>query len=251
MSKKHGHHGGAWKVAYADFVTAMMALFMVLWLSSQDQRIKQAVERAFRNPFSSVTKESAGIIPQKETQAVKNSSGNFDSASAVELTMLRRLNQDLLKSLHTDTEDPTQSTVKLDLTPEGLTINVFDRSRRPIFESQSTKFTTYGDWVFSTLAWEISRYTSFQIDLEGHTEKGNPPIREDYGDWEISADRANAVRRKIMEHGVSLHQIKKVAGYGDTVPMPYNDPTNEVNRRVTVQLHVRAPGNQNELARHE
>src|ERR1700691_6481417 len=97
MSKKHAHHGGAWKVAYADFVTAMMALFMVLWLSSQDQRIKEAVERAFRNPFSSVTKDSVGIIPSKETQAVRNSSGNFDSSSAVELNMLRRLNQDLIK----------------------------------------------------------------------------------------------------------------------------------------------------------
>src|SRR5262249_733995 len=158
MSK--GHHGGAWKVAYADFVTAMMALFMVLWLSSQDQRIKQAVERAFRNPFSSVTKDSTGIVPQKETQAVKNSSGNFDSGSAVELTMLRRLNQDLLKSLHTDSENPEDNPVRLELTPDGLTINVFDRSRKPIFEPQSTKFTTYGDWVFSTLAWEISRYTS-------------------------------------------------------------------------------------------
>src|SRR5271165_6571401 len=105
MSKKHGHHGGAWKVAYADFVTAMMALFMVLWLTSQDQRIKEAVERAFRNPFSSLTKDSVGIIPSKETQAVKSSSGNFDSSSAVELTMLRRLNQDLLKSLEASDSD--------------------------------------------------------------------------------------------------------------------------------------------------
>src|ERR1700683_2283952 len=99
---KHKHHGGAWKVAYADFTTAMMALFIVLWLTSQDQRIKDAVERAFRNPFSSVTKDSVGIIPSKDTQAVRSSSGNFDSASAVELTMLRRLNQDLLKSLGSD-----------------------------------------------------------------------------------------------------------------------------------------------------
>src|SRR5215475_13522605 len=115
MSKK-GHHGGAWKVAYADFVTAMMALFMVLWLTSQDQRIKEAVERAFRNPFSSVTKDSVGIIPSKETQAVRNSSGNFDSASAVELTMLRRINQDLLQSLHSELEDQDDSSIKLDLT---------------------------------------------------------------------------------------------------------------------------------------
>ncbi len=110
MSKKK-HHGGAWKVAYADFVTAMMALFMVLWLTSQDQRIKDAVQRAFRNPFSSVTKESTGLIPNKDTQAVKTTSGNFDSASAVELTMLRRLNQDLVKSLESDADDKGENSV--------------------------------------------------------------------------------------------------------------------------------------------
>jgi chemotaxis protein MotB len=239
MSKK-GHHGGAWKVAYADFVTAMMALFMVLWLTSQDQRIKEAVERAFRNPFSSITKESVGIIPSKEMQAVKSSSGNFDSASAVELSMLRRLNQDLLKSLQTDPDSQDEGSVKLDLTPEGLCINVFDRAHKPIFESQSTKFTPYGDWVFSTLAWEISRYTSFAIELEGHTESGNPPLREDYGDWEISSDCANAVRRKLVEHGVASQQIKKVAGFGNTIPMPNQEPGAQINRRVTVLLNVRS-----------
>jgi chemotaxis protein MotB len=239
MSKK-GHHGGAWKVAYADFVTAMMALFMVLWLTSQDQRIKEAVERAFRNPFSSVTKDSTGIIPSKDTLAMKSSSGNFSSASAVELTMLRRLNQDLLKSLESDSENKEESPVKLEMTPDGLSINVFDRSHKPIFEPQSTKFTTYGDWVFSTLAWEIARYNTLTIELEGHTESGNDPIRADYGDWEISADRANAVRRKLLEHGVLDLQIRKVAGFGSTKPMPNEDPGNEVNRRVTVLLNVKS-----------
>jgi chemotaxis protein MotB len=236
MSKKHGHHGGAWKVAYADFVTAMMALFMVLWLTSQDQRIKEAVERAFRNPFSSVTKDSVGIIPSKETQAVKSSSGNFDSASAVELSMLRRLNQDLLKSFESD-DNPDENPVKLDLTSDGLSINVFDRTHKPIFEPQSTTFTPYGDWVFSTLAWEMSRYNTFQIELAGHTESGNGAIRDDYGDWELSADRANAVRRKLIEHGLSPQQIRRVTGYGDTQPMPDTDATNEINRRVTVLLN--------------
>src|SRR5580658_2676415 len=112
-----GHHGGAWKVAYADFVTAMMALFIVLWLTSQDQRIKDAVERAFRNPFSSVTKDSVGIIPNKDTQAMKSSQGNFDSASAVELTMLRRMNQDFLYFNHTATTEKDDDSVKLELNP--------------------------------------------------------------------------------------------------------------------------------------
>ena len=241
MSKKKAHHGGAWKVAYADFVTAMMALFMVLWLTSQDQRIKEAIERAFRNPFSSVTKDSVGIIPSKETQAVKSTSGNFDSASAVELTMLRRINQDLVKSFETEAEDKEDESVQLDLKSDGLSINVFDRSHKPIFETQSVKFTPYGDWVFSTLAWEIARYHHFTIELEGHTESGNAPLRNDYGDWEISTDRANAVRRKLIELGVGSSQIRKVAGFGDTVPMPDHDSTNEINRRVTVLLNIQQP----------
>jgi chemotaxis protein MotB len=239
MAKK-GHHGGAWKVAYADFVTAMMALFIVLWLTSQDQRIKDAVERAFRNPFSSVTKDSVGIIPNKDTQAVKSSSGNFDSASAVELNMLRRMNQDFLKSLEMDFQDKTEDTVKLEMTPEGIRINVFDRTHKPIFERQSTRFTLYGKWVFSTLAWEISRTSNFSVELEGHTESGNPPMSKDYGDWEISADRASAVRRSLIEDGVRERQVIKVAGFGDSAPMPNCDTSDEINRRVTVLLNLQA-----------
>jgi chemotaxis protein MotB len=237
MSAKK-HHGGAWKVAYADFTTAMMALFIVLWLTSQDQRIKDAVERAFRNPFASVTKESVGIIPNKEIEAVKAENGNFNMASVMELRMLRRLNQDLAKSLQTDEEN--QSSIKLDLTPEGLLINVFDRAHKPVFEPQSVKFTPYGDWVFSTLAWEISRYHNFTVELAGHTDSGNSPLRADYGDWEISADRANAVRRKLLEHGVSPAQVIKVAGFADTLPLSGYDSTNEINRRVSVLLNVQS-----------
>jgi len=241
--KKGGHHGGAWKVAYADFTTAMMALFIVLWLTSQDQRIKDAVERAFRNPFSSVTKDSVGIIPSKNTQAVRTEKGNFDSASAVELTILRRINQDITRSFQGDSgEEKNENPVKVEVTPDGLRINVFDRSHHPVFEPQSTHFTPYGEWVFSTLAWEISRYTNFCIELEGHTEQGHPPVTPDYGDWELSVDRANSVRRKLLETGVQSAQIKKIAGFGDTVPMAEYPPTDECNRRVTVLLNLDSSG---------
>jgi chemotaxis protein MotB len=239
MAKKV-HHGGAWKVAYADFVTAMMALFIVLWLSSQDQRIKEAVARAFAHPFTSLTKDSVGVIPNKDTEAMKNTEGNFDSASAVELAMLRRINQDFLKALQMDFTEKDDDSVKLEMTPEGITINVFDRAHKPIFEPQSTQFTTYGQWVFSTLAWEIARSTSFSVELEGHTESGNAPMSKDYGDWEISADRATAVRRKLVDSGVQPRQIIKVAGFGDTVPMLEREPSDEINRRVTVLLRLRA-----------
>lgn len=235
--KKHPHHGGAWKVAYADFVTAMMALFLVLWLTAQDSRIKEAVERAFRNPFSSATKESMGIIPNKDVQATHPEKGSLDSATSVQIELLRRMTEDLAKMLQQDEE--TRNDVKIEMTSEGVRINVYDRSTKPVFEGNTIEFTKYGDWVFSTLAWEIARYPAFNIELEGHTESGASARAEPYGGWELSSDRANAARRKLLLHGVLDAQIRKVAGLSDTDPMPQSEPTSEINRRVTVILKVK------------
>ncbi|MGO9203331.1 MAG: flagellar motor protein MotB [Limisphaerales bacterium] len=241
------HHGGSWKVAYADFVTAMMALFLVLWLTAQDSRIKEAIERAFRNPFSSVTKESVGIIHvDKDMQALEKSKGNFDSASAMDLELLRRLTEDLAKLLGQDSLD--QESVRFEMTSDGLLINVFDRSQKPIFEPESARFTPYGAWAFSTLAWEVSRYPAFNLQLSGHTESGHAAIREDYGPWELSADRANAARRKLMQHGVSPTQIYQVCGCGDIHPMANTAPTDESNRRVSVLLRIQEANRLNESA---
>jgi chemotaxis protein MotB len=238
MSKKHGHHGGAWKVAYADFTTAMMALFLCLWLTSQDQKIKEAVERAFRNPFSSVTKESVGIIPNKDASSSYKQQGNFSSVSAVEMETMRRLSDDLERLLKQ--QDQEQTSVQIKLTPDGLNINVFDRSQKPIFNHDTDVFTDYGSWVFSTLAWEISRYTTFRIELEGHTETvAGPEGREAVNKWDLSTERANAARRKLVHNGVRTEQICKVSGFADTVPMPGYDPSDEINRRVTVLVKLK------------
>jgi chemotaxis protein MotB len=230
------YHGGSWKVAYADFVTAMMALFLVLWLTAQDTRIKEAIERAFRNPFSSATKESVGILPNRDVQAMQQAKGNFDSVSVLQLELLRRITEDLAKILQQDPD--SQNSVKLDLTSEGLRINVFDRTHKPIFEPDTARFTPYGAWVFSTLAWEIGRYPTFTVELAGHTELGHNLAREDYGDWELSADRANAARRKLLQHGAATSQICKVSGVGGTQPMENTRPADEINRRVSVHLKV-------------
>jgi chemotaxis protein MotB len=231
------YHGGSWKVAYADFVTAMMALFLVLWLTAQDSKIKEAIERAFRNPYSSLTKQSVGIIStDKEMQPLQQSKGSYDSASALNLELLRRLTEDLAKLLQQDPQ--SQESVRFEMTSDGLLINVFDRSQKPIFEPESARFTPYGAWVFSTLAWEVSRYPTFNLQLSGHTESGRAGIREDYGPWELSADRANAARRKLVQHGVSPVQIYQVCGCGDIHPMINTAPTDEINRRVSVLLRM-------------
>jgi len=237
MKHHGGHHGGAWKVAYADFITAMMALFLVLWLTAQDTKIKEAVERAFRNPFSALTKESTGIIPNKDATSPNKAQGNFQSVSAVEIEMMRRISEDLAKILQQENE--VDKSVQLELTSDGLRINVFDRAHKPVFEPQTDVFTPYGSWVFSTLAWEISRYKSFSIELEGHTETTAEPDHAQRGKWELSADRANAARRKLVQNGVTPGQLCKVTGYADTVPIPDQPPASESNRRVTVLLKLK------------
>lgn len=226
-------------MAYADFVTAMMALFLVLWLTAQDTRIKEAVERAFRNPFSSVTKESMGILPTKDVQAVHEERGNFDSPSAIQLELLRRVTEDIAKMLEQNPEE--EKTIKLETMQDGVRIQIFDRAFRPVFEPDTANFTPYGTWVFSTLAWEISRYSTFIVELEGHTQKGFNGNRENYGSWELSADRANAARRKLVNHGVGEGQLRKVSGLGSTQPMPDVEPESDANRRVTVVLRLQ-PG---------
>lgn len=236
MKKGHREHG-VWKVAYADFTTAMMALFLCLWLTSQDQKIKDAVERAFRNPFSSVTKQSVGILPSQggDASATYQQQGHFQSVSAVEMETMRHLSDDLSKLLK---QDENVTTVKIDLTPEGLDINIFDRSQKPIFNPGTSTFTDYGSWVFSTLAWEISRYTTFRIELEGHTESKAENGTSPHDGWDLSTDRANAARRTLVENGVLDKQISKISGFADRVPMTGYSPTDEINRRVTVLLRL-------------
>jgi chemotaxis protein MotB len=237
MNRHNGHHGGAWKVAYADFVTAMMALFLVLWLTAQDTKIKEAIERAFRNPFSAVTKESTGIIPSKDATASQKAQGQFQSISALEMETMRHISEDLAKILQQ--QDETEKSVQLDLTSDGLRINVFDRAHKPVFESRKDVFTTYGAWVFSTLAWEISRYRSFKLELEGHTEAETEAGSDAATNWELSTGRANAARRKLVQSGVAATQVCKVSGFADTVPMPGLPATDEANRRVTVLLKLK------------
>lgn len=236
---KHGHHGGAWKVAYADFVTAMMALFLVLWLTAQDQKIKEAVERAFRHPFSSPNPGSTGIIPTQDVQAIKADKGNFDSSSAVELNILRKIANDLLQTLPNNPENPLESPTSTELLSDGFRISFFDRSQKPIFEKGRPEFTSYGKWVFNTMAWDLARFTnSFRVELEGHTEPGATAGNGTYGDWELSTDFANAARRLLMTNGIPDQQIVKVAGFAATVPFPGTDPNNPSNRRVAVRVRV-------------
>ena len=180
---------------------------------------------------------SSGIIPNKDTQAVKSKESNFDSASVVELNMLRRLAEEVLKTLQDS--NPNEDAVKIESIPDGVRISIFDKAQEPVFKTDSAEFTEFGRWVVSTLAWQVARYTnSFRVELEGHTEANQNPKREDFGAWEITTDRANATRRKMIENGVGPSQIRKVAGYADTQPLDGKPTSDPINRRVAVLLKI-------------
>lgn len=231
--------GGSWKVAYADFVTAMMALFMVLWLTSQDQKIKEAIERAFRHPYHAFSDKSAGLLPNEAVQQVKASTGNFDSISAIELMMLRQMNQNLLKSL---SEDPliqqNDEVFELQITDDGVLLRILDRPNSPIFQKDSVELTQYGSWIMASLAWVLDRMNKFDIELSGHTEQGpNGPSEGDLP-WALSIDRAKIARSHLLKHGLPPDRIARISGFGDSKPIDNHPPTSEANRRIEVFMRI-------------
>ncbi len=239
MAGKHG--GGAWKVAYADFVTAMMALFLVLWITAQDKKVKEAIELTFKHPFMRGPRQSSGIIPNTiDSPRGKTLEGQYELPSPLEMDMLRHLNNDLLKILGTNPEYQRNQSVQIELTEKGLNICVLNRVQKPVFQAGSDSFTEYGHWLFSTLAWEIARYQQFAVEVEGHSSKGetnHDPARDQ---WDLTAGRANTARRALVTSGVAAEQIGQVTGYADTQPMRSADPANELNSRVTIALVVRS-----------
>jgi chemotaxis protein MotB len=233
--------GGAWKVAYADFVTAMMALFLVLWITAQDRKVKEAIELTFKHPFMKGPRQSSGIIPNTiDTMRGRALGGQNESPSPLEMDMLHHLNDDLLKVLGTNPDYQHDQSVKLEFTEKGLNVTVLNRASKPIFEPGTSRFTDYGHWVFATLAWEIARYKRFDVEVEGHSPKGESTKDSTADEWDLTAGRANVARRLLVNNGVAATQISKVAGYGDTQPMQDTRPEDEVNSRVSVMLIVKA-----------
>lgn len=232
-----GGGGGSWKVAYADFVTAMMALFLVLWLVSQDSKVKDAVSRTFRNPFSATEKLSTGVFESKTETDKVYSKGNFEANAPIELGILRRISQDMLKTLATNPELQEEQPLRMELLSDGIRLSLFDRHQKPLFDPGSAELSEYGKWIFTTMAWQITRFTNhFNLEIEGHTEAGYVPKPGQPDIWDLSVGRAQAARRILMQHDVRSSQIRRVAGYGSTAPLPGVPPKDPRNRRVSLTL---------------
>ncbi|MFT3783264.1 MAG: flagellar motor protein MotB [Nibricoccus sp.] len=240
--KKDAHHGGAWKVAFADFMTAMMALFLVLWISSQEKKILIATARYFQNPFSSPIDRTSGVMPYDTNKPSKphgDDSGADEPQTSkrdIDLNYLNSLAKDMFKMLNLD-QDLSEKSIDIQVTSDGLRIMLYDRARKPLFVESTAEFTEWGKFVMQSLAWMIDRQ-KFRVVIEGHTRKGVVMPKAEYGAWELSADRANAARRLLTFYAVEESRIERVTGYADTRPLPFQSPESEVNQRVTLSLTV-------------
>lgn len=238
-----GGGGGAWKVAYADFVTAMMALFMVLWISAQDKEILIATSQYFQNPFRSPMDASSGVMPFNSNKST-NGSGTQAGESAdqarqrqIQMTYLNSVAADFYRLINLEPSEEKKP-IDIQVTSDGLRVTLFDRAKRPLFDAQSTQFTPWGTFVLQNMAWTIDRH-GFNVSIVGHAGAASFPDRPGYSHWELSADRANAARRTLVHYAVEGRQIESVTGLADTRPIP-GDTDPESHERITLNLTLTA-----------
>lgn len=225
----HGHHGGAWKVAYADFVTAMMALFIVLWLMNTSEEIQRAVAGYFRDPSGRGAEQGSGQAGLGQGLALsRNDMGKL--REKLEAAMKEMPELEALK-------DQVQMTV----TGEGLRIELLEQEVGTFFESGNAEPTGPGREMLAMLAAELARLPN-KLMIEGHTDARPYASANGYSNWELSADRANAVRRLMEQHGLPAGRIDEVRGYADRRPRKPDDPSHPSNRRVSIIVkYGRAP----------
>ena len=240
--KKRGeHHGGAWKVAYADFVTAMMALFMVLWISAQDKEILIATSKYFQSPFNSPMDQSTGVLSMDAGSGSGSgeAGGESSQSSITDMAFLNQLAREFYKLLNID-ETTENLPVEVAVTNDGLRVTVYDRTDRPMFVPNTAEFTEWGRFVMQNLAWLLDRQ-KFKVRIDGHTAKGFKPPTPEYTPWELSSDRANATRRALQHYAVAGESFERVTGFGDTVPLPNAKSDSDSNQRIELSLVVAEP----------
>lgn len=231
-------------MAYADFVTAMMALFMVLWISAQDEGVLEATSQYFQNPF----KGQPSLIPFRNAgrdsdQADRDRRGTRRDKSMspprrVQRQQLSTAAAEFYRLLRVD-ESLENRPIDIQVTSDGLRVTLFDRAKRPLFVGDTTEFTEWGRFVMQSLAWMIDRH-SFHVTIDGHTKPNLEVQRGEYTTWELSTDRANAARRTLVHYAVEAGLIERITGYAGTKPLAGERPDSDSNQRVTLNLTLSA-----------
>jgi len=214
-----GHHGGPWKVAYADFVTALMSLFIVLWLMNSSEKIKRAVAGYFNDP-----RGTGAMMGTTMT-------GTGETVSVAAEDAMQKLKEKLEEEIKAKKDlEKLSKQIEITITPEGLRIELLEDKNGTFYESGSARLSDSGQELLGLLAAEL-RTLPNSLLIEGHTDAA--PYSEDatYTNWELSADRSNAARRLMQQNGVRRDQVTQVRGYADQLLRVKNNPYDPSNRR--------------------
>ena len=216
-----GHHGGAWKVAYADFVTAMMALFIVLWLMNSCKQIQVAVGGYFKDPTGTSKKVGSNQIGSGENFTLTRDN-------------MPKLKEELQKAVRQVTNfDKLKNQIEMTITSEGLRIELLESSSGTFFESGKPGLNGDGRELLVALAEQLGKLPN-HISIEGHTDAKPYAWSRDYGNWELSSDRANAARRLMQASGLRADQVSQVRGYADQRLRVAGNPLEPSNRRISL-----------------
>ncbi|MTI77526.1 MAG: flagellar motor protein MotB [Marinobacter sp.] len=244
-----GHHGGSWKVAFADFATAMMAFFLVLWLTATaSPEQKKAVEGYFRDPVGFTEGGSPNPVDLEGSASVVNEASPDIESSQIQIedqvvdelseTLEQRRMEELFQELkdrieQNQTLQEFKDQLLIDITDEGLRIQIVDRSGRPMFDSGRAELKYYSQDILFELAKTLGSVNN-KLSITGHTDSTPFSGRPGYTNWELSADRANTARRALVAGGVRQQQIARVVGLSDSVLFDKEDPNAPVNRRISI-----------------
>jgi chemotaxis protein MotB len=216
-----GHHGGAWKVAYADFVTAMMALFIVLWLMNASKQVQEAVGGYFKDP-----RGTAKVVGTN-----MNGAGEF---VAIKKQDMEKLKEELLQAIHhIDPDNKLKDRIEITITQEGLRIELMESAKGTFFELGSPNPTSELVGLLKVLAQELGKLPN-KISIEGHTDSTPYSGTRMYDNWDLSSERANQARRMMQHEGVRSDQVSQVRGFADQRLRLPLQPINPSNRRISL-----------------
>jgi chemotaxis protein MotB len=281
IKKAAGHHGGAWKVAYADFVTAMMAFFMVMWLiASVNKETRAAIFDYFKNPSmdqgkspkaapgqmgpggasTSVINMRGGLDARKSASPISTGLGTPTSSSSVtdhpnmklaaseeakraataaERKKLESLMAELKEAIgKSQALAPYKDQLLLDVTPEGLRIQIVDAQNRPMFDLGSSKLKNYSTDIMKALAPYLNSVPN-HVSLAGHTDTTPYVAVGGYNNWDLSTDRANAARRALESGGLAGDKISRVVGLSSSVLFDKDNTRDPINRRISIIVMTR------------
>ena len=250
-----GHHGGSWKIAYADFMTAMMAFFLVMWLLLLVPKTElQGIAEFFRMPLMTAVTGGPNLdtskspIPGGQPSVIPNrnpvppaATPDVDQSDLQDQENLENLKQQLENLIeHNPVLKQFRPQLLLDMTPDGLRIQILDQQNRPMFTTGSARVQPYMRDILRELAPPISQLPN-SITISGHTDAMQYASGDrSYSNWELSADRANSARRELVAGGLIEKKVKRILGLGDTVNLIKDEPMAAVNRRISILVLNRA-----------